>query len=305
MKRATLALLRLRLWLGALAALACVSSVSAALAAEPAAVCPNVQPADGLLHVGNAANCLVMRLHAPADPMPGVLAVFMHGDNSGRTELRANRGAAFNLADKLRLTTVALQRPGYVSELGKSDGYNRLQDDDYTPGNVRIVAAALAHLRQLHPDKKLLLIGHSGGSAMAALTAARFPDSADAFMVAACPCDVRTWREWRHASAGRSAYWPHSLSPQAEAPKILPGTRIALLVGNRDDNTLPKFSEAFVAQLQTQGVQARLVLADGATHSSVLQAPEFFALALELARQLARELARELAAPQPPRPPAE
>ena len=281
-----------------LTTLALLGSLAQAFAAEPLSsidyptpppagtLCPNGQPADGLLHVGNAQNCLLMRLYAPTNPLPGVLAVFLHGDSSGRVELRADRGAAFSLADKLRLTTVALQRPGYVSELGKSDGYNRERDDDYTPGNVRIVAAALAHLRQLNPGKKLLLIGHSGGSAMAALTAARFPASADAYMVAACPCDVPAWREWRQASAGRGGQWTNSLSPQAEASKVPGGTRIALLVGSRDDNTLPKFSEAFLAQLQSQGVKANLMLADGAGHSSVIQSREFFALARDLAQEL-------------------
>lgn len=271
-------------------ALALVGSAAAQTGNVPQASapanCPDGQPADGKSRVGNARHCLFMRQIDPANANPNVLAVFLHGDNSGRTELRMDRGAAYSLADKLRVSTVALQRPGYQSELGRSDGFNQNKDDDYTEGNVEIVASALAHLRQLHPGKKLLLIGHSGGSAMTALVAARFATSADAYLVAACPCDIGPWRAWRQSSAGRGGHWPNSLSPLAEVSKIPAATRIALIVGSKDDNTLPKFSEAFVASLQAQGVKTRLTYAVDATHNSVLRAPEFFMLASDLVAEL-------------------
>lgn len=275
-----------------LASLALAGVLSAAHATDPTVTCPNGQPADGVLRAGSAKHCLYMRSLEPTDAKPHVLVVFMHGDNSGRIEMRTDRGVAYNLAERLRYVTVALQRPGYQSELDRSDGYNLNKDDDYTEGNVEIVASALAQLRQRNPGKKLLLIGHSGGSAMTALVAARFPGSADAYLVAACPCDVGPWREWRQASAGRGGYWPNSLSPLAEASKVPATTRIALIVGSKDDNTLPKFSEAFVARLQAQGVKTRLTYAIDATHNSVLRSPEFFMLAGELAAELAAGVGR-------------
>jgi len=236
-------------WAKRIGALALFALMGAAQAVDTGVKCPNGQPADGVLHVGSERHCLVMRLIEPAQAQTQVLAVFMHGDNSGRSELRTDRGNAFTLADKLRVSTVALLRPGYQSELGRSDGYNLGRDDDYTAGNVEVVATALAQLRQLHPGKKLLLVGHSGGAAMTGLVAARFPQSADAYLLAACPCDVPPWREWRQSSAGRGGFWPNSLSPLAEAPKVPVSTRIALIVGSQDDNTLPRFSEAYVARL--------------------------------------------------------
>jgi len=93
-------------------------------------------------------------------------------------------------------------------------------------------------LRVLNSSKKILLIGHSGGAAMTALLASRFPASADAYLLATCPCDVpqwQQWRQWRNASAGKTERWRHSLSPQDEVGKIKASTRIALVVGNRDD----------------------------------------------------------------------
>ena len=261
----------------------------AALAQQ--ATCPDGKKADGVERAGNSRHCLVIRTLAPsqasARTAPKVLVVFLHGDNGGRTELKADSGAAAMLAEKLQVATVALQRPGYSSELGRSDGQSSPGDDDYTPQNIEIVAAALAQLRSLNPTKKILLVGHSGGAAMAALLAARFPGSADAYLLAACPCDVPAWRQWRAGSAGKKGAWT-SLSPLAEAGKLPPATLVSLVVGNKDENTLPLFSESYARALQVRGVKTRVTYAMNATHVSVLRSPEFFMLAGELADTLSK-----------------
>jgi pimeloyl-ACP methyl ester carboxylesterase len=259
-----------------------------ARAAAPDIKCPDGKMADGIERAGSSRYCVVIRKFEPAGASARVLLVFLHGDHGGSVELPVDSGTAFNLSQQLKATTIAVQRPGYRSHLGMSDGTTSAQDDDYTPGNVEILAAALDRLRTLNPGKKILLIGYSGGAAMAALLAGRFPASADAYLLAACPCDVPQWRQWRNALLGQAAHWTHSLSPQGEVGQIKAGTRISLVVGNKDDDTLPKFSEAYVASLQTQGVKTRLTYAVGATHVSVQRSPEFFMLAQELAAELSR-----------------
>lgn len=253
--------------------------------------CPDGKLADGIERAGDARQCLVIRKLAPGQTSritPKVLVVFLHGDNGGRTELNADSGTAALLAEKLQAVTVAMQRPGYRSELGVSDGESGPRDDDYTPSNAEIIAAALGSLRSLNPGKKILLVGHSGGAAMAALVASRFPGSADAYLLAGCPCDVPAWRQWRNSSAGKSGAWSRSLSPLAEAEKISPDTQISVVVGNKDENTLPQFSEAYVRALQARGVKTRVTYAMNATHVSVQRAPEFFMLAGELADKLSK-----------------
>ena len=192
------------------------------------------------------------------------------------------------LAEKLQAVTIAVQRPGYRSDLGVSDGESSTGDDDYTPRNAEIIAAAIANLRSLNPGKKILLVGHSGGAAMAALLASRFPGSADAYLLAACPCDVPAWRQWRGSSAGKSGVWSRSLSPLVEAAKAGPDTLIRVVVGNKDENTLPQFSESYARALQARGVKTRVTYAMNATHVSVQRAPEFFMLAGELADALSK-----------------
>jgi len=257
--------------------------------AQPAK-CPDGKPADGIERAGDARHCLVIRTLPPGQASritPRVLVVVLHGDNGGRIELKADSGTAAVLAEKLQAVTIAMQRPGYRSDLGVSDGESGAGDDDYTPQNVEIVASALGNLRSLNPAKKILLIGHSGGAAMAALLASRFPGSADAYLLAACPCDVPAWRQWRARSAGKAGAWS-SLSPLAEAGKVNPDTLIRVVVGNKDENTLPLFSETYVRALQARGIKTRVTYAMNATHVSVQRAPEFFMLAGELAELLSK-----------------
>ena len=61
-----------------------------------------------------------------------------------------------------------------------------------------------------------------------------------------------------------------------------------MVVGNKDENTLPQFSEAYARALQARGVKTRVTYAMNATHVSVQRAPEFFMLAGELAGKLSK-----------------
>ena len=227
--------------------------LSLAQAASPDMQCLDVKATDAMERAGNSRHCVAIRKfeHVSLDGSARVLVVFVPGDNRSRVALLDDHGTAFNLSQHLKASTIAM-------------------------------------LRTLNPGKKILLIGHSGGAAMAALLASRFSASADAYLLAACPCDVPQWRQWRNASAGKTVSWTHSLSPQDEVQNIRADARIALVVGNRDDDTLAKFSEAYVTRLQRRGVKTRLTYAVGATHVSVLRSPEFFMLAKELSDQLSK-----------------
>lgn len=255
--------------------------LSPAAFAQQGVKCPDGKPADASSRAGNAKGCLVMRKVEPAALKSPVLAVFLHGDSAGRLAPPDERDTAEALAQRLGVVAIALQRPGYDSALGRSDG--RAGDDDYDAANLAIVAAALANLRRANPGKKLLLVGHGGGAAIAALLASRYPASADAWLLAACPCDLAGWRAARGGAA-----WTRSLSPLAEAGQVAPGSAIAILAGNRDDAVAPKFSEAYARALQARGVKTRVTYATNATHFSLLRSPEFFGLAQELVERAGR-----------------
>lgn len=249
--------------------------------------CPDGNKADAVTRAGNKSHCLVVILSTPEKPaLDNVLIVYLHGDNQGVAESARIGGMATNLANTVRVPTISLQRPGYRGALGTSDGEFPIRGDDYTADNVEIIFDALVNIKSASPGKRILLIGHSGGAAMTALMAARHATSADAYLLAACPCDIKPWREWRQQSTGGAGYWPNSLSPQAEANRIGPDAMIRLIIGSKDDNALPKFSEAYVATLKDRGVAATLTYADGASHSDLRERPEFFQLVKDMVSTL-------------------
>jgi len=242
---------------------------------------------DGIERTSIGQDCFAIQNFEPAARSSNtkVLVVFMQGNSRSNAALAANHTAAFNLSQQLNASSVAMQRQIYRSGTGEAEDAN---GDHYTPGNVALMATALDRLRSLNSGKKLLLIGHSDGAVMAALLASRFPASADAYLLAACPCDLPKRLQSQGALTVKTVNGMHGLSPQDEVGNIKAGTRIALVVGNKDDNTLTKFSEAYVSSLQRQGVKTRLTYAIGATHVSVLRSPEFFMLASQLTADLSR-----------------
>lgn len=263
--------------------LALALALSAGVRAQTSAAtgCAPLEAADGFAEwgrtgevgqVGPPGQCLLTRTFRTdgAGALSRVLVVFLPGD--GGRSVAADSGTAFELARQLRATTVAVQRP--------------VDGGEGSAAQVSRLAGALGQLRRTHPGQKILLVGHAGGAALTALLAARFPASADAFLLAACPCDLTAWQSLSSSppvKAGAGDGPAVSLSPLTEARQMPPGTRISVVVGNRDDRTPPRLSEAYVAALQARGVATRLTYAMGATHVSVQRAPEFFMLAQSLA----------------------
>lgn len=254
------------------------------------ATCPDGNKADAVTRAGNKSHCLVVVRSAPEkSAFDNVLMVYLHGDNQGAAESARIGAMAVNLAKAVGVPTISLQRPGYRGPLGTSDGQFPVRDDDYTADNVEIIFDALGNIKSANPGKRIVLIGHSGGAAMTALMAARHTKIADAYLLAACPCDIKPWREWRQQSTGRPGYWPNSLSPQAEANRMEPGAVVRLIVGSKDDNTLAKFSESYVATLKARGVAATLNYVEGASHSGVRESAEFFQLAKDMVSTLSEK----------------
>lgn len=221
---------------------------------------------------------------------PGLpLAVIVHGDGGGQVNERylarlvetgRNIGRAVPTAG-----VVIVQRPGYSSTLGRSEGVAKAGDDDYTAENVAHMAAAIAALRESLRPSRVVWVGHSGGSALGALVAGTKPMLVDAAVLAGCPCgDIREWRTHRNYSRGRpqDSVWPSSLSPIQFQDALPSGMEAVLLTGEKDDNTLPRFAQAWVAKASAKGVAARLIVLPGVDHAGSLTAPETIAHAVRL-----------------------
>jgi len=162
-------------------------------------------PADRSVSDGHGGCLALVPIGPPRNP-PQVLIVALHGDRGGELEARHLDGwsrAAAALAGEHRRVLLMI-RPGYRSPAGHSSGWANPQDDDYTAANVARVAGALATLRQDLQPRHLVLIGHSGGAATAALVLGRHPGVVDAALLLGCPCDVPPWRTHRSAQRGQA-----------------------------------------------------------------------------------------------------
>lgn len=205
---------------------------------------------------------------------PRALVVMIHGDGTGSLGQRhvdswMQVGEALAAGDRV----VALMiRPGYRSPAGDSSGWANPLDDDYTSVNVARVAGALAALRQAHRPRHVVLVGHSGGAATAALVLGRHARAADAALLLGCPCDVPPWRRHRDAQRGHTVRpWHNSLNPLDVVASIPPATPVIAATGMRDDNTLPLFARRWVEQAAAAGVDARHEDVPDLGHAGILR----------------------------------
>lgn len=254
---------------------ACVAPVALlALLGSCTAPAPFCRPADNVTEVAGGGACLVIRTFAPAAPAP-VLFVVMHGDTS------AGGPSTYHYAVAERLmaggTAVALIRPGYYDEGGRtSAGSNNGRRDNYTAENIGTIAEAVRTLRLHHRAARVVLVGHSGGAAIAGVILGRYPGLADAAVLVSCPCDISRWR------ATRGGRWRESESPSDWVSQAPSGTQVVALAGSADDNTLPGLSEDYAAALTRRGVMAQYVLIPGAGHNEAFRSPLVVEAALRL-----------------------
>jgi pimeloyl-ACP methyl ester carboxylesterase len=184
---------------------------------------------------------------------------------------------------------VGLLRPGFRDADGHETpvaarpGFG----DAYQRDDALVVGQAIAALKARHHAGRVVVVGSSGGAAIAANVAALSAGLIDDAVVASCPCDLAAWRDHRaqtSANAALAAMWRRpfrSLSPLSTASLVPTTTRVTLIAGERDDNTPPSVHATYRAALQAAGVDASLTIVDGSGHG-VLDAPR--------ARQLVRAI---------------
>src|SRR5258706_7089809 len=141
-----------------------------------AQTCADNHPSDNLTRAGANGYCMAIQTFTPKLAGSNApLIVLIHGDCQGTMLDRAYPALAQRLAQRFAVPVVYMLRPGYRSDFGVSDGYASLVDDDYTKANVDYMSYAIASLRKFYGDKKVVIVGHSGGAAMGALLNSRYP----------------------------------------------------------------------------------------------------------------------------------
>ena len=243
------------------------------VALSQSAVAATCNPEDYKLKVSGESECLLMRSFGASDPQ--VLIVWLHGDVSSGGPANyhfANAEQAVTQLPAVKVLSVALVRPGYPDGSGDSSSVALLQggrSDHYTKENLIEVGTAIARLRAKFQPKTVMVVGHSGGAATAAVLLGLMPRLIDAAVLVSCPCELTAWRVGRRE-------WSRSQNPIKWVDQTDPATRVLALTGNRDDNTQPELAKTYVEALRARGVDATFQLLAGETHNSALRSPEVF-----------------------------
>lgn len=195
---------------------------------------------------------------------PDQLVIYLHGDiGTGGSGYMSNVASHFTKANRVN---IALIRPGYFDDqghfsTGDSLGVSSLGFagylDNYTKENVNIIGDAVSELKKHYQPKRLLLIGHSGGAAIAALLLNEFPGLADGALLINCPTDIKHW----HPD------WDDSLSPIEHINRIPHKTVIQLLSGADDDVVWPELAKKYAEVLRKKGINATFYLGLGMGHN--------------------------------------
>ena len=233
-----------------------------------AAPCPST---DAETRVTGERECLVIRTYPePAPATAKVLVVVLHGDVSGGGPANYHFPFAQKLAADPAFSdavVVALVRPGYADGAGGESGGNHYgRSDHYTKENVEEVAAAVARLKARYQAVRVVLVGHSGGAATAALVLGMRPALANGAVLVSCPCELVQWR------AGRRA-WTRSENPLQWAGSVATGVKVIALTGSKDDNTLPMLAQTYVSALQSRGIASEAEIIPGAGHNDAFRSP--------------------------------
>jgi pimeloyl-ACP methyl ester carboxylesterase len=220
---------------------------------------------NGLSAVSGGGLCLaIVTIGGNADHgSRPTLVVMLHGDVSQGGPADYHIGRLRDLEQRKEFVPVAVIRPGYEDGKGhRSEGTNFDRKDSYTRGNITAIGKAVQKLKQRYHPKRTVLVGHSGGAAIAGVIIGEFPGLVDKAILISCPCDIAAWREMR----GRGP-WKRSLSPSAFVARVPRATEIVGITGRNDGNTPPVLAEAYTSSLQKRNIKAKLVIADGAGHN--------------------------------------
>lgn len=203
------------------------------------------------------------------------LIVVLHGDAPG-----ANPSYQYVLAERAAgaiddVVVVGLLRPGYNDGRGDESQGRRgwALADNYTPQDIGSVASAARALIDRYHAADLTLVGHSGGSTIAADILALYPQLARGALLVSCPCDVSAFR-WRMMKLQWNPLWlipVNAVSPQAHVAQISRDAIVRMVVGSADPVAPPALTFAFADALKDDGGDVQVVVLKNLGHEIFLE----------------------------------
>jgi pimeloyl-ACP methyl ester carboxylesterase len=205
-----------------------------------------------------------------AEGTRATLAIVIHGDGWQGGAAAYHVPLARKLAGEPNVVAVAMIRPGYTDGAGRRSSGDALgRIDNYTAEAIDEIAAVTAKLKAEHRAQRTIIVGYSGGAAIAGVMLGRHSGLADAALLIACPCDIAAWRAARGGTK-----WRRSLSPSDVVERVPLTARVIALTSADDTTTPPATARALVDKLRGRGIEAEFRALHGAGHTRILERGE-------------------------------
>jgi pimeloyl-ACP methyl ester carboxylesterase len=203
------------------------------------------------------------------------LVVFLHADSPFRNPVYQYDIAKEIVQSRPGTVAATVLRPGYADSCNdRSAGdAGRKMGDNYTAEVIDSIASTIRQIRHELSPRRTIVIGHSGGAAIAALLASRFVELQEQSILVACPCDLSTWRS-SMAKLTQNSSWLElmpGLSPIDEIERIDPTKQIHLWVGDEDVVTPPILSLEYSAKANQSGKTVSHYVLPGGDHDMILR----------------------------------
>lgn len=200
-------------------------------------------------------HCIRVIVSEPIPNQTNELVIYLHGDNPvGGASYMSEVASNFPSPNRLNISFI---RPGYFDDEGNfSTGSSSGRRDHYTKENIDVIAEAILHLKDHYHAKRVLIVGHSGGAAIASLLLNFYPKLINDVLLINCPCDLK---QWRHD-------WTQSLSPIEHLQMISPRARIHVVSGTNDEIVMPELGKKYVERLVKDHRNAQFYLGLGMKH---------------------------------------
>jgi alpha-beta hydrolase superfamily lysophospholipase len=239
---------------------------------------PASQAGGSAIIVGAPGHRIAGRVYVSGTPSTQApIVIVLHGD-APFVNPSYQYAFASDVADAATGTrVVAFLRPGYADPFGaKSDGNRGFAlGENYTLDVVNAVASAIQSLRSQWNASSVILVGHSGGAAIAANIAALNTGLVRQVFLVGSPCDVPAFRQHMARLQG-SPFWlfpVHSLSPMQMLSQMRDATQVTAISGANDPITLPQYAHAYIAKASAQGISASLIMIPNQGHE-ILNEPD-------------------------------
>ena len=227
------------------------------------------QKEDFVNFVSDVVGCIAINIHSDIKFDENVkkkkLVIFIHGDQIETKNIYFDIFASEFAHPDILL--ISITRPGWTNiKDHKSEGkLNISNGDNYIPKeDVDPIYRVIKKLKKKFKTLETLLVGHSGGAAITGILYGRFTKLVDSAILISCPCIVPSWRRDYYnkifKKTNKLFCMPKfkSHSPHQYVKKISSNLNIYILVGNKDKNTPPIYSQEYQTLLKKNNKNSKL-----------------------------------------------